>query len=119
MSRFQKMPVPYVIERLHDGAEIRIQWEEQGHVAIYPARLLRLACGCAACVEEVSGEPILDPETVPEDVHAQRVRLVGQYAAHFVWSDGHSTGIYPFDRLIAICPCDACATARAIAGDEG
>jgi len=117
VARFQKMPVPYVIERLNEGAEIRIQWEEQGHVAVYPARLLRLACACATCVEEVSGERLLDPATVPDDVHALRVRLVGQYAVHFVWSDGHSTGIYPFDRLLEICPCEACAAERAASGE--
>lgn len=117
MGRFQKVPVPYVIERLEDGRAIRIQWEEQGHVATYGGRDLRLACGCAACVEEGSGEPILDPAAVPDDVRALAVRLVGQYAVHFSWSDGHSTGIYPYERLLEMCPCDACASKRAIGAE--
>ncbi|MEK7316525.1 MAG: gamma-butyrobetaine hydroxylase-like domain-containing protein, partial [Candidatus Eisenbacteria bacterium] len=36
---------------------------------------------------------------------------VGQYALHFDWSDGHTTGIYSYDYLRRICPCDACLSA--------
>ena len=117
MSEFKRIPVPYVIERLDQGREIRIQWEEQGHVATYSARDLRLACGCAACVEEMSGQPILDPDAVRGDVRALGVRLVGQYAVHFSWSDGHGSGIYPYERLLALCPCDACVGRRATEED--
>jgi DUF971 family protein len=112
VGKFKRTPVPYVIERLDEGREIKIQWEEQGHVARYGARFLRAACQCAACVEEISGEPILDPATIPEDIRALGVRLVGQYAVYFAWSDGHSTGIYPFEFLLEICPCDACVAQR-------
>lgn len=112
MSVFKRTPVPYVIERLEDGRAIRIQWEEQGHVATYSARDLRLACGCAACVEEMSGRAILDPDAVRGDIRALGVRLVGQYAVHFSWSDGHGSGIYPYERLLALCPCDACVAGR-------
>lgn len=116
MSTFRRMPVPYVIERLEDGRAIRVQWEEQGHVAVYSARDLRLACACAGCVEEMSGRPLLDPDSVPGDVRAVAIALVGQYAVRFAWSDGHDSGIYAFDRLLALCPCDACAAKREAAG---
>ena len=29
----------------------------------------------------------------------QRIESVGRYALQIDWSDGHSTGIYPFARL--------------------
>ena len=34
------------------------------------------------------------------------------------WSDGHGSGIYPWERLLAACPCPECAArrARAISG---
>lgn len=112
VSPLKRTPVPYVIERLDEGREIKIQWEEQGHVARYGARLLRGACQCAACVEEVSSRPILDPSTIPDDIRALSVRLVGQYAVYFAWSDGHSTGIYPFELLLEICPCEQCSARR-------
>ena len=108
----KQMPVPYAVRRLDDGARIEIQWEEHSHLASYPARDLRLACRCASCQEEMSGRPILDPASVPADVRALDVKLVGGYAVHLSWSDGHTTGIYPWEYLLAICPCPECTAGR-------
>jgi ATP-binding protein involved in chromosome partitioning len=106
------VPVPRSVKRAEDGRAVEIGWDDAGHTGRYPARALRLACQCAACVEEMSGRPMLDPATVPEDVRALSLRLVGAYALHITWSDGHSSGIYPWDRLLALCPCDTCAARR-------
>jgi DUF971 family protein len=108
----KSIPVPYLVRRLDDGARIQIQWEGSGHLATYEARTLRLACQCAACVEEMTGRPVLEPASVPEGVRALEVRLVGAYAVHFRWSDGHDSGIYPWERLLVICPCDQCRSGR-------
>ena len=35
--------------------------------------------------------------------------MVGRYAISFAWSDGHDTGIYPYDYLLQMCECEACA----------
>ncbi len=78
--------------------QLAITWAD-GHESIYDVRELRLACACARCVDEWSGENRLDPATVPEDVHPQRIESVGRYALQIFWSDGHDSGIYPFDRL--------------------
>jgi ATP-binding protein involved in chromosome partitioning len=98
--------VPYAITR--EDAGLRIEWDRSGHVGFFPARLLRLACPCAACVEEMSGRPLLNPDTVPEDVRPLRIALVGAYGLRIEWSDGHGTGIYTFPRLLASCPCERC-----------
>jgi DUF971 family protein len=108
----KQMPVPYAIRRLDDGARIEIEWEAHSHLASYPARDLRLACRCASCQEEMTGQPILDPAMVPADVRALDLKLVGGYAVHFTWSDGHSTGIYPWEYLLTICPCPECTVRR-------
>lgn len=104
--------MPYQIRRVDDGRQVEIQWDEQGHVALFGGRDLRLACQCAACVEEMTGRKVLDPASVPADVRALTMKLVGAYAVHFAWSDGHSTGIYPWERLYAVCPCPQCNQAR-------
>lgn len=85
------------------------------HVATYPARALRLACQCAACKEEMTGRPLLDPATVPDDVRADSIALVGGYAIRITWSDGHDTGIYTYEWLRANCPCERC---RATGADD-
>jgi len=90
---------------------ITFKWPD-GHESKYKARDLRLACRCAMCIEETSGRALLEPATVPAQVQAKRMELVGQYAVLIEWSDGHSTGIYNFRDLRANCPCEACATAR-------
>jgi ATP-binding protein involved in chromosome partitioning len=104
------IPVPYAINRRDDG--LLIEWDQAGHQALYPARALRLACPCAACVEEMTGRPLLDPGTVPSDVRPVSVALVGGYGLRVQWSDGHATGIYTFERLRRSCPCDGCRTER-------
>jgi len=98
-------PVP---QRIHRGArEIVVTWDT-GHVARWPARLLRLECPCAACKEEMTGRPLLDPATVPEDVAAAAIALVGSYAIRITWTDGHDSGICTYEWLHEHCPCDAC-----------
>jgi ATP-binding protein involved in chromosome partitioning len=101
---------PYAITRRDDG--ILIEWREGGHTGFFPARALRLACPCAACVEEMTGRPLLDPARVPDDVRPARLDLVGGYGLQVTWSDGHATGIYTFERLLASCPCSECAARR-------
>ena len=109
----KQLPIPRAIRRLDDGETIEIEWDDLGHVGDYPARALRLACRCASCQEEMTGLPILDPKTVNADVRALDLKLVGAYAVHFSWSDGHTTGIYPWEYLLSICPCPECTARRA------
>jgi len=77
---------------------LAIDWAD-GTRSEYDVRELRLACGCAHCVDEWTGRDRLDPAAVPEDVHPVQIRPVGRYAIQIDWSDGHQSGIYPFRRL--------------------
>jgi ATP-binding protein involved in chromosome partitioning len=104
------MPMPLEIVGLLRST-ITITWEDE-HVSAFPARDLRLACRCAACIEEMTGQPLLDPKTVPANVRARSINLVGNYAISIDWSDNHSTGIYNFRTLREMCPCDACKALR-------
>ena len=105
------MPMPDEIVGLL-RSKITFKWPD-GHETVYPARLLRLACRCAMCVEEASGEALLDPATVPDTIRAKSIELVGQYAIQIHWTDNHSAGIYNFRDLRANCPCPACSEVRA------
>ncbi len=78
--------------------QLAIEWQD-GHRSVYEVRALRLACACAVCVDEWTGDQRLDPAAVPEDVKPLRIERVGRYAIQIAWSDGHESGIYPFARL--------------------
>ena len=94
------------------GDNIIILWDD-GHRSIHPHRLLRLRCPCASCVEEMTGRPRLDPDTIPQDLRAVDQMQVGNYAIQFLWSDAHYTGIYTYRFLRSHCTCIACNQARA------
>ncbi|MBM4436711.1 MAG: DUF971 domain-containing protein [Actinobacteria bacterium] len=91
---------PTGLRRVGDNA-LAIAWKD-GAESILPLRDIRLDCGCAACRNELTGAPTLDPATVPADIRAERITPVGRYALTFLWSDGHSTGIYPWEHLRAL-----------------
>jgi DUF971 family protein len=102
---------PRTVEPTEDGRRLRIVWRD-GHASEYTPRQLRLACPCAGCVDEYTGRPLLDPASVEEGINPVAIQYVGRYALRFTWPDGHDTGIYPFDLLRRICPCDACSAGR-------
>lgn len=77
---------------------LEIRWRD-GAESTFAVRDLRLACACAHCVDEWTGEYKLDPATVPDDVRPVSIHPVGRYAIQIAWTDGHDTGIYAFDRL--------------------
>lgn len=89
--------IPRSIRQL-DAETLSITWTD-GVESRYGVRDLRLACGCAECIDEWSGEPKLDPKKIPKDVRPKRIESVGRYAIQIAWSDGHDSGIYPFERL--------------------
>ena len=78
--------------------ELAIRWAD-GAESVYDVRDLRLACSCAHCIDEWTGRQRLDAASVPADVRPQRIEAVGRYALQIEWSDGHNTGIYPYERL--------------------
>ena len=100
----------HIIENLElTDTEILVVWSD-GHESKYDAKHLRVSCACAQCVDEWSHRALLDPATVPSDIRAEDYLMIGRYAVQFLWSDSHSTGIYPFKMLRSLCVCDSCAT---------
>ncbi len=97
MALEESTPVPTEI-RQQGPRQLAVRWAD-GETQVYDVRALRLACACARCVDEWTGEERLDPDSVPADVHPLQIRTVGRYAIQIDWSDGHATGIYPFRRL--------------------
>ncbi len=101
------------------GAGVDITWSD-GHQSHYDFVYLREQCPCALCDDERKKKaameqrgsgaatrvalPIFKPRA-----KARAAAAVGHYAIQMEFTDGHSTGIYSFDYLRTICPCEACA----------
>lgn len=81
---------------------LRVGWGD-GRSCRYGAAALRRVCPCAQCVNEMTGQRMLDPNAVPDDLTIESVQIVGRYALTFRWSDGHQTGIYSFRLLRELC----------------
>jgi ATP-binding protein involved in chromosome partitioning len=81
-----------------DSSAITLKWPGGETVSVSNATL-RKACSCALCVDEITNKPILDPSSVPDDIHALKVGTIGNYAISVEWSDGHNTGFFPYKRI--------------------
>jgi len=90
------------------GEGIVIRWLD-GHSSTFGARYLRGRCPCAQCVSETTGQRLVSEEHIGPGVAIEAARTVGNYALQFTFSDGHTTGIYGFEYLRRICPCEDCA----------
>jgi len=89
---------PTNIRALRDPAALEIHWPD-GRTVTLPYRTLRESCPCAACVDEMTGERILDVSTIPNDIRPTAMTTVGNYALKVTWSDGHDTGLFTWEKL--------------------
>ena len=77
---------------------IHVQWPD-GTESRIANKVLRVTCQCALCVNEFTGEPILDAASVPDNISVEAVHPLGNYAVAITWSDGHSSGIFSWEHL--------------------
>ncbi len=105
MSEMMQRRGPAVEPReiMQEGeAGLRITWADE-KICHYTAPALRRACPCAQCVNEWTGQRVLNPENISDQLSVASVEIVGRYALNFKWSDGHETGIYSFRYLRDLC----------------
>ena len=82
----------------HDAERITLRWGD-GRTVSVANRELRASCRCAHCINEFTGQRTADPEAIPADIHPREIRPVGNYALSITWSDGHSTGLFPYPTI--------------------
>lgn len=89
-----------------------------GRVCRYGLVELRLSCPCAGCrnAREQGREP-WRPATGGASLAVTDAELIGAWGLGITWSDGHSTGIYPFESLRRWC--EAGSPAAAFGADSG
>ncbi len=89
--------VPSDIRALSEERVLAVTWGDRK--ADFPFVFLRGQCACAQCVNEWTGEQILDPATIPVDIAIETMELVGSYALRINWTDGHNSGLFTWERL--------------------
>lgn len=89
---------PTKIRALRDERILELSWPD-GVIHRLPFKHLRCECPCASCVHEFTGQRLIHPENVPDDVAPLSMDLTGNYALKIIWSDGHSSGIFAWDVL--------------------
>jgi ATP-binding protein involved in chromosome partitioning len=85
----------------HDAGGLTLRWADGAEQRLAP-RDIRLACPCAQCRDEMTGAALLDPASVPLDLHLTRISSVGNYALGMAFSDGHDTGLHTYKALRAM-----------------
>ena len=131
------MPIPIDTRRkpasvkvhVSSGTGVDITWAD-GHASHYDFAYLREECPCAMCNDErqkkaqgrqkdtqlgkanSAAAPPLSSPLLPmykPKLAAKAAHAVGNYALQIDFNDGHATGIFSFDYLRTICPCQECA----------
>ncbi|HYB61223.1 MAG TPA: DUF971 domain-containing protein [Methylomirabilota bacterium] len=99
------------------GAGVDIVWSD-AHESHYDFNYLRDLCPCATCNDDrakkaefstiSAGTPSAVLPMFRPKPKARAAHPVGNYAIQIEFTDGHNAGIYSFDYLRTICPCEDC-----------
>lgn len=90
--------VPTNIRAQQAEGVLELTWNDDEVVRL-PYIFLRAECPCAACRNEWTGERILDPRSLRDDLKLQDMETIGNYAVRLGWNDGHSSGLYTWENL--------------------
>lgn len=106
MSRTGPEPASVDIDR-EQG--VTIKWDDR-HESQFGLEELRLNCHCAECRGLRERGVVIWPRAgAPEALRVDTAEMVGAYGLSINWNDGHSTGIYSWEMLLAHCHCPVCA----------
>jgi len=106
---------PVRVKAPRNARTLGIAWAD-GHEGVYPHDILRGYCPCAGCqghsgtIRFIPGGELEARFKPGGDLELRNIEQVGNYALRFDWGDAHSTGIYTFRYLRALCQCDECTS---------
>jgi DUF971 family protein len=98
---------------------INIDWKDAHH-STFDLVYLRDHCPCAMCSgahgttprKKSTEQPANPFQMYTPKLKMNDVEAVGNYAIRIQWSDGHGSGIYSYEHLRKICPCEECRKSR-------
>lgn len=91
---------------------LTIEWAD-GHTSEYPLEGLRKNCPCVICKGGHAhmgkpGDRSLFFEEPEREWEIKNIDQIGNHAIRIHWDDGHSNGMYRWDSLRDMCPCEEC-----------
>lgn len=94
---------PKGVKAPHGARVMEMTWAD-GHRSVLPHEILRGYCPCAHC----QGHGGTIAYVGGGNLELREIEQVGTYALSLTWGDGHSSGIYTFAYLRALCQCPEC-----------
>jgi DUF971 family protein len=102
---------PTEIEVRNSEQELFIRWAD-GHESVYPLFGLRKNCPCVTCRGGHAHMSTFDRSLFfVEPTHnyiIEEVKQIGNHAIRITWNDTHNSGMYQWERLRLLCPCEEC-----------
>lgn len=104
---------PTAIDLDTEHGLMQIAWAD-GHVSLYELAELRRRCPCAVCAGEMGRPGMVTSETIftPRQTTLAEVQPLNRFGLQFIWADGHDDGLFGYDYLRDLCPCDDCVAER-------
>lgn len=103
--------IPAEIEVSNSDQILEIEWSD-GHHSEYTLFGLRKNCPCVVCRGGHGNMNTFDRSLFFVDptqhFEVEKIRQVGNHAIKIFWSDGHSNGMYQWETLREMCPCEEC-----------
>lgn len=104
MNKYSTDPIK--VQILNENT-IQITWKDS-HESTYDTFRLRVVCPCAECRGGHKGKIGDNTKHIQPPITVRDYKKIGRYALAFDFNDLHIGGIYPFDYLREICPCEVC-----------
>lgn len=102
---------PKEIEVDNSGQRLTIVWAD-GHHSVYPLFGLRKNCPCVMCRGGHSSMGSYDRQLFlvepARHYEINDIKQIGNHAIKIFWSDGHNNGMYQWETLRKLCPCEEC-----------
>lgn len=110
-SKMTKDIIPKAIEVSNSEQKFEVEWSD-GHYSEYPLFGLRKNCPCVTCRgghhQMNSFDRSLFFVDPPQRFEIENIKQIGNHAIKIYWNDGHNTGMYQWETLRDLCPCEEC-----------
>lgn len=102
---------PTSIDVTNSEGILKINWND-GHYSEYSLFGLRKNCPCVLCRGGHGSMNTYDRSLFfvdpPRHVEIEDIRQIGNHAIKIFWNDGHNNGMYQWETLRKLCPCEQC-----------